>query len=90
MPPYMTTDTEAKVLENRLRRVAARRGLRLEKSRRRDPNAIDYGGYMLADAYRNIAIAEASPHAYSCSLAEIERELSLPSVKAIFPEGGRK
>ena len=76
------------MLENRLRRVAARRGLRLEKSRRRDPNAIDYGGYMLVDAYRNIVVAGASPHAYSCSLAEIEHELSLPSVKAKFPERG--
>jgi hypothetical protein len=81
----MSTDTEAKVLENRLRRVAARRGLRLEKSRRRDPNAIDYGGYMLVDAYRNIVVAGASPHAFSCSLADIEHELSLPSVKAKFP-----
>lgn len=39
-----------KVLENRLRRIAARRGYRLEKSRRRDPQAVDFGGYMLMDA----------------------------------------
>jgi hypothetical protein len=38
---------EDKVRENRLRRVAQRRGLRLVKSRRRDPRAIDYGGFML-------------------------------------------
>jgi hypothetical protein len=35
--------TEQKVRENRLRRVAERRGYRLTKSRRRDPEALDYG-----------------------------------------------
>src|SRR5260370_1270190 len=44
------TDTVEKVRENRLRRVAERRGLRLEKSRRRDSQAIDYGTYQLVDA----------------------------------------
>ena len=36
-----------KVNENRLRRVADRQGLQLRKSRRRDPNAVDYGLYAL-------------------------------------------
>jgi hypothetical protein len=34
-----------KVRENRLRRMAERQGLALRKSRRRDPRAIDYGGW---------------------------------------------
>jgi hypothetical protein len=38
-----------RVRENRLRRVADRQGLRLVKSRRRDPRAVDYGRYMLVD-----------------------------------------
>ena len=38
-----------KVRENRLRRMAHRRGFRLMKSRRRDPDAIDYGLYALID-----------------------------------------
>lgn len=42
-----------KVRENRLRRVAARRGLILQKSRRRDPQALDYGAYWLIDAESN-------------------------------------
>ena len=41
----MTTDD--KVRENRLRRMAARQGLKLERSRRRDPLAVDYGLYQL-------------------------------------------
>ncbi len=36
-----------KVRENRLRRAAARQGLSLTKSRRRDPRAYDYGLYWL-------------------------------------------
>jgi len=38
-----------KVRENRLRRMAARQGLRLEKSRRRDDRALDYGTYWLVE-----------------------------------------
>lgn len=38
-----------KVFENRLRRMAARQLMRIEKSRRRDPNAVGFGGYQLID-----------------------------------------
>jgi hypothetical protein len=40
-------DAKSKVRENRLRRRASRQGLRLQKSRQRDPMAIDYGKYSL-------------------------------------------
>jgi hypothetical protein len=44
----MATVTESpKVRENRVRRAAARQGLVLHKSRRRDPRAIDFGEYWL-------------------------------------------
>ena len=43
------TDVPTKVRENRLRRVADRRGRRLVKSGRRDPNALDYGLFALID-----------------------------------------
>ena len=62
-----------KVLENRLRRALARRGLTLLKSRRRDPRATDYAGYMIADAYTNAAVAGAHPIAFSLSLADVRR-----------------
>jgi hypothetical protein len=42
-----TSTTQHKVRENRLRRAAYRQGLRLEKSRRRDPRAVDYGTDLL-------------------------------------------
>lgn len=39
--------TDEKVRENRLRRMAERQGLKLVKSRRRDPLAVDYDLYAL-------------------------------------------
>ncbi|MGH3053657.1 MAG: hypothetical protein ACRDL7_01605 [Gaiellaceae bacterium] len=42
--------SDEKVRENRLRRAAARQGLELQKIRRRDPRAIDYGRYWLLDS----------------------------------------
>ncbi len=46
----MTDDngsTQEKVRENRLRRVAERRGFTMSKSRRRDPEALDFGMWTL-------------------------------------------
>ena len=43
------TDVATKVRENRLRRIADRRGYRLSKSPRRDPNALDYGLFALLE-----------------------------------------
>jgi hypothetical protein len=42
-------EQETKVRENRVRRAADRQGLRLSKSRVRDPNARDFGLYALVD-----------------------------------------
>ena len=39
-----------KARENRLRRKAERQGYKLEKSRRRDPDATDFGVYKLTPA----------------------------------------
>jgi len=46
----MASNTQEKVRENRLRRMASRQGLQLVKSRRRDTRALDYGTYWLVDA----------------------------------------
>jgi hypothetical protein len=53
-------DTAERVRENRLRRMADRQGLRLEKSRRRDPRAIDYDRYWLLDLATGDVVAGAS------------------------------
>ena len=68
-------DQSEKVRENRLRRMADRQGLRLEKSRRRDPRALDFGTYMLVNAYRNTIAAGDKRTGYGLSLDEVERYL---------------
>lgn len=39
--------TAEQVRENRLRRMADRQGLQLNKSRRRDPRALDFGTFAI-------------------------------------------
>lgn len=67
-----------KVRENRLRRMAERQGLVLLKSRRRDPKAYDFGGYMLTDARANTVVIGGDPFAYSASLDDAEAYLMRP------------
>jgi hypothetical protein len=68
-------EQEMKVKENRLRRAAERQGLVLQKSRRRDPRAIDFGGYMLVDVVKNFVVMGGSPNAFSASLDDVEAYL---------------
>ncbi len=65
---------EDKVRENRLRRVADRRGLRLHKCRRRDPLAVGYDGYMLAWKDGTAYAGEDPP--YSLTMDDVERWLN--------------
>jgi hypothetical protein len=67
--------TAEKIRENRLRNAAHRQGLKLSKSRRRDPRAQDYG-YMLIDPTTNTPVVWGSPRLYGLSLDEIERALN--------------
>jgi len=72
-------DETQKVRENRLRRKAVRQGLRLEKSRRRDVTALDYGGYQLIDPGTNgLVFGELAGRRFGASLDEIEAWLSDP------------
>jgi hypothetical protein len=77
----MAGNAEHKVRENRLRRMAERQGLRLEKSRRRDPNAWDYGTWQLTDARTNAIVAQnfAIGQGYGLSLDDIEERLTQPA-----------
>src|SRR5262245_3391608 len=45
-----------KVFENKVRRTALRRGYRLERCRRRDTEAVGYGGYVLINTRANDAV----------------------------------
>ena len=65
-----------KVRENRLRRAAARQGLTLQKCKRKDPRAIGYGTYQLADATTGTLVAWGSQSGYGMSLDDVERALT--------------
>jgi hypothetical protein len=58
--------------ENRVRRVAHRLGLRLEKSRAHDPHESTFVGYMLVYVERNEVAYGAAGHEYSLTLAGVE------------------
>lgn len=68
------TPQEIKTFEDRLRRMARRQGLTLLKSRTRDPRALTYNGFMLADA-NNYIVAGSHPNGYSMNIDEVERFL---------------
>lgn len=65
----MTTE---KSREARVRRMADRQGLILQKSRRRDPRALGYGGYMLVDASTNSVVAGELDSPRALTLDEVE------------------
>jgi hypothetical protein len=68
-----------KTRENRLRRMARRQGLDLQKSRRRDPRALDFGGYQLIDRGSNSPVlGELDRHGFGASLDDIEAFLLRP------------
>lgn len=61
--------------ENRLRRMADRRGFRLVKSRVRDDRAPSHGMYMLIDLETGGAAAGSGPFGPNADLDEIEEAL---------------
>ncbi|HUZ24346.1 MAG TPA: hypothetical protein VMV07_11355 [Streptosporangiaceae bacterium] len=67
-------DSTDKVREDRLRRAVARQGCQLEKSRRRDPRALDYGRYRITDLATGVVVAGGDTFGgYGLSLDEVER-----------------
>jgi hypothetical protein len=79
-----------KVRENRIRRVAARQRLRLERSRRRDSRAVDYGRYQLIDIDSNIVVLGGGQHPYSVRLDEIAEDLDEPADEAEKPKSAAR
>lgn len=73
----MAADNAIKVRENRLRRMAERRGLAIEKSRQRDPGGREYGTYRVVDPYSdNKVVAAEFNREYGLSLNRVEEVLT--------------
>jgi hypothetical protein len=64
-----------KVRENRARRAAERQGLKLRKSGRRDPRALDYGMFCLVDENTNSIVFGVASGRFDASLEDVERYL---------------
>jgi hypothetical protein len=65
-------DQAEKTIENRLRLKLRRMGYRLEKNRIRDPQAYNYGGYMVIDGWRNFVVAGSHPCSFAMTLEDVE------------------
>lgn len=67
-----------KVRENRLRRIAERRGWTLHKCPRRDPLAVGYGTYRLAVEVDSTVMHEVctTPGGYGLTIDQVEQELT--------------
>lgn len=50
----------------------------MQKSRRRDDRAVDFGGYMLIDAGSNSVIMGGDPYPYSATIEQVESWLDEP------------
>ena len=73
---------DEKVRENRLRRMAQRQGLRVVKSRRRDPRAIGFGCYYIVDIEMNCVGAGTEDYGRpNYSLDDVEEYLTGAPVK---------
>lgn len=72
-------DVEQKVRENRLRRVARRRGLEFQRFRTRDPHHVLFGTYQLIKPDGTVVAAkdhEAFGLSYGLTLDEVENFLT--------------
>src|SRR5712671_6443778 len=89
---YLSMDAVEKVREARLRRMAKRQGLKLVRSRRRDPLAIDYGRYVIVDPDSNRTVAGELGSASAMTLDDVEGWLTSPgpmTVEVILEDGRR-
>jgi hypothetical protein len=71
-------DQDEKVRVNRLRRMAARRGLRLIRSRQRDPGGLEYGKFRVEDATGAQPAKFRTGERYGLTIDEVEKRLTVP------------
>lgn len=67
--------TDIRNREARVRRLAARHELRLEKCRARTPEDPRWATYQLVDPYSNTLVSYRNGDGYGMSLEDVEREL---------------
>jgi hypothetical protein len=70
-------ESSNRLREGRARGEAAHQGLRLEKSRSREPQAPEYGTYRLTDIATNRIVAWGPQGQYGLTLDDVERALGI-------------
>lgn len=83
--PSLGGPEDPKVRENRLRRMAACQGLRLQKCRCRDPRVFEYGTYQLLDPLRNWIVYHERSYGFGATLDQIEEVLKT-GIQGSYPE----
>lgn len=81
-------DLTLKVRVNRARRRAMRQGMFLQKNARRDPNALDYGTFLLLDlANKQLVRASVTPDGRLLTIDDVEKILdgSMEPIAAPVP-----
>jgi hypothetical protein len=78
VPGYASSVSPAeRTREARLRRAADRQGLILQRSRRRDPRALEYGTYQLVDAStKAVVLARDTRRGFGADLDAVEKYLT--------------
>lgn len=84
-PVVPVTATGLKVRDNRLRRIAGRQGLRVIKSRARDPLSPGFGRYRVVTADGEEPERFASPGGWGLTPGEAERRLCEPAAARALP-----
>ena len=76
---------------NRLRRAADRYGLRLTKSPRRDPDALDYGLYAVIDVRGNYMVSQPllGHYVHGWTLDQVEDYFRDDAARPVKQRGGR-
>lgn len=69
--------TENKIRENRARRASRRQGLRLVKSRRRDPRALEFEKYALVNRETGVVVHGEVESANGLTLDSVEQVLGI-------------
>jgi len=73
-------DIAEKIRENRLRRMAERQGYALVKSKRRDPRALGYAGFMIVEPYTNTIVYGEIDSDQALTLDQVEAWLTRKSL----------
>jgi hypothetical protein len=77
-------EEDDKVRENRLRRKAERVGLKVEKSRRRDPDAPDFGRYRICRGNLIVDGYDGTERQFAWDLDEVEYFLENADLRGAY------